>query len=69
MMVSFILLSACAELKEVGQSIGNVAKMLRQILITGHCDTVQALGRGTKRVVQSVVEDTVSVSKYPIMSF
>ena len=40
MMVSFILLSACAELKEVGQFIGNVAKMLRQILITGHCDTV-----------------------------
>lgn len=69
MMVSFILLFACTELKEAGQSIGNVAKNVATDIGHGSRDTVQVLGRGTKKVVQSVVGDPVLVSKYPVMSF
>ena len=63
MMVFFILLSACAEFKEAGQSIGNTAKNVTTDIGHGSRDTVQAIGRGTKRVVQSVVEDPAPVSK------
>ncbi len=69
MMVFFILLSACAELKEACQSNGNVAKNVATDIGHGSRNTVQVLGRGIKRVMQSVVEDPFSVSKYPIMSF
>ncbi len=63
MMFFFILLSACAEFKEAGKSIGNTAKNVTTEIGHGSRDTVHAIGRGTKRVVQSVVEDPTPASK------
>jgi Na+-transporting NADH:ubiquinone oxidoreductase subunit NqrA len=63
MMVFFILLSACAEFKEAGKSIGNAAKNVTTEIGRGSRDTVHAIGRGTKRVVQSVVENPTPASK------
>jgi len=51
------LLPACAELKEAGQSIGNTTKNVTTDIGHGSRDTVQAIGRGTQRVVKSVTEE------------
>lgn len=53
------LLSACAEFKEAGQSIGHTTKNVTTDIGHGSRDTVQAIGRGTKRVVKSITEDPV----------
>lgn len=57
------LLSACAEFKEAGRSIGNTTKNVTTDIGHGSRDTVQAIGRGTKRVVKSVTEDPAQPSE------
>ncbi|MGZ8916049.1 MAG: hypothetical protein ACXW1Z_23455 [Methylobacter sp.] len=56
------LLSACAELKEAGRSIGTTAKNVTTDIGHGSRDTVQAIGKGTKRVVKSITEDPAQSS-------
>jgi hypothetical protein len=51
------LLSACAELKEAGRSIGHTTKNVTTDIGHGSRDTVKAIGRGTKRVVKSITEE------------
>ncbi|MFI3184590.1 MAG: hypothetical protein QX198_01250 [Methylococcaceae bacterium] len=53
------VLSACAEFKEAGLSIGNTTKNVTTDIGHGSRDTVQAIGRGTKRVVKSITENPV----------
>lgn len=51
------LLSACAELKEAGRSIGHTTRNVTRDIGHGSRDTVKAIGRGTKRVVKSVAQN------------
>ncbi len=51
------LLSACAEFKEAGRSIGHTTRNVTTDIGHGSRDTVQAIGRGTKRVVKSITQD------------
>lgn len=53
----FVLLPACAELKEAGRSIGHTTRNVTRDIGHGSRDTVKAIGRGTKRVVKSVAQD------------
>jgi hypothetical protein len=62
-LASLCLLSACAEFKEAGHSIGNTTKNVTTDIGHGSRDTVQAIGRGTKRVVKSVTEDPAKPSQ------
>ncbi|MFZ2452648.1 MAG: hypothetical protein WAW36_19235 [Methylovulum miyakonense] len=57
------LLSACAELKEAGHSIGNTTKNVTTDIGHGSRDTVQAIGKGTKRVVKSITQDPAQPSQ------
>ena len=57
------LLSACAEFKEAGQSIGNTTKNVTTDIGHGSRDTFQAIGRGTKRVLKSVTETPAQPSQ------
>ena len=57
------LLSACAEFKEAGRSIGHTTKNVTTDIGHGSRDTVQAIGRGTKRVVKSATEDPAQPSQ------
>lgn len=65
--ITFLLmlcvLSACAEFKEAGLSIGNTTKNVTTDIGHGSRDTVQAIGRGTKRVVKSIAEDPAKPSE------
>jgi hypothetical protein len=56
-MLCFLLLAACAEFKEAGRSIGNTTKNVTTDIGHGSRDTVQAIGRGTKRVFKSATEE------------
>ncbi|UOA10589.1 hypothetical protein [Methylobacter sp. S3L5C] len=51
------LLVACAEFKEAGRSIGQTTKNVTTDIGHGSRNTFQAIGRGTKRVVNSVTEE------------
>lgn len=57
------LLVACAEMKEAGRSIGSTAKNVTTDIGHGSRDTVQAIGKGTKRVVKSITEDPAQPSE------
>lgn len=57
------LLSACAELKEAGRSIGSTTKNVTTDIGHGSRDTVQAIGKGTKRVVKSITEEPAQPSQ------
>jgi len=57
------LLPACAELKEAGRSIGTTTKNVTTDIGHGSRDTVQAIGKGTKRVVKSITEDPAQPSE------
>jgi hypothetical protein len=57
------LLIACAEFKEAGHSIGNTTKNVTTDIGHGSRDTVQAIGKGTKRVVKSVTEEPAKPSQ------
>jgi len=57
------LLSACAEFKEAGRSIGHTTKNVTTDIGHGSRDTVQAIGRGTKRVFKSATEDPAQPSE------
>jgi hypothetical protein len=56
-LAALCMLSACAEFKEAGHSIGNTTKNVTTDIGHGSRDTLQAIGRGTKRVVNSVTEE------------
>lgn len=51
------LLAACAEFKEAGRSIGQTTKNVTTDIGHGSRNTFQAIGRGTKRVANSVTEE------------
>jgi hypothetical protein len=50
-------LSACAEVKEAGRSIGHTTRNVTRDIGHGSRDTVHILGKGTKRVVKSIAQD------------
>jgi predicted small secreted protein len=50
------LLSACAEVKVAGHTIGHTTKNVTQDIGHGSRDTVKVLGKGTKRVVKSITQ-------------
>ncbi|WP_394751726.1 hypothetical protein [Crenothrix sp.] len=62
-MLSLLLLTACAEFKEAGRSIGNTTKNVTTDIGHGSRDTVHAIGRGTKRVFKSVTEEPAQSSQ------
>lgn len=51
------LLSACAEVKEAGRSIGHTTRNVTTDIGHGSRNTFQVLGKGTKRVVKSITQD------------
>jgi hypothetical protein len=51
------LLSACAEFKEAGRSIGHTTRNVTRDIGHGSRDTVHVLGKGTKRAVKSITKD------------
>ncbi|MGZ8162932.1 MAG: hypothetical protein ACXWTL_11120 [Methylobacter sp.] len=67
-LLSLVLLSACAEVKDAGKTIGHTTRNVtreighgtRDVTRTighGTRDTVKAIGKGTKEVVKSVTDD------------
>ena len=56
-MVVAWLVTACAEIKEAGRSIGDTTRNVTHDIGYGSRNTVQAIGKGTKRVVKSITED------------
>lgn len=50
-------LSACAEFKEAGRTIGHTTRDVAREIGHGTRDAAKSIGRGTKRVVKSVAAD------------
>ncbi|HXV83110.1 MAG TPA: hypothetical protein VEG60_24880 [Candidatus Binatia bacterium] len=51
------LLSACAQLKEAGRTIGHTTRDAAITIGHGTRDAAKAVGRGVKKVVKSATED------------
>jgi hypothetical protein len=52
------LFSACAEFKEAGRSVGNTTRNVTTDIGHGSRETFHVIGKGTKRVVKSITQDT-----------
>ncbi|MBB3169386.1 hypothetical protein [Simiduia aestuariiviva] len=52
------LLSACAELKDTGKTIGHGTKDVATAIGHASRDTVKAVGRNTKKVVEDLAEES-----------
>jgi hypothetical protein len=52
-----LYLSACAEFKEAGRTIGHTSRDVTREIGHGTRDAAKSIGRGTKRVVKSVTAD------------
>jgi hypothetical protein len=50
-------LSACAEVKEAGRTIGHTTRNVTTEIGHGTRDAAKSIGRGTRRVVESVTAD------------
>lgn len=53
----FPYLSACAEFKEAGRTLGHTTRDVTTEIGHGTRDAAKSIGRGTKRVVKSVTEE------------
>ena len=51
------LLSACAQLKEAGRTIGHTTRDVARDIGHGTRDAAKAVGEGVKKVVKSAPED------------
>jgi hypothetical protein len=51
------LLSACAQLKEAGRTIGHTTRDVTRAIGHGTRDAAKAVGEGVKKVVKSAPED------------
>jgi hypothetical protein len=56
-LLSGCLLSACAQLKEAGRTIGHTTRDVATTIGHGTRDAAKAVGEGVKRVVKSAPED------------
>jgi len=54
---SCFLISACAEMKDAGRTIGHTTRNVTREIGHGSRDTVKSIGHGTRRVVKSVVSE------------
>lgn len=52
-----LYLSACAEIKEAGRTIGHTTRDVTREIGHGTRDAAKSIGRGTKRVVKSVTAE------------
>ncbi len=52
-----LYLSACAEFKEAGRTIGHTTRDVTREIGHGTRDAAKSIGRGTKRVVKSVTAE------------
>ena len=50
-------LSACAQIKEAGRTIGHTARDVTREIGHGTRDAAKAVGEGVKKVVKSVADD------------
>jgi predicted small secreted protein len=61
LIASFVIpcfvLSACAEFKDAGRTIGHTSRNVTREIGHGTRDAAKAIGSGTKRVVKSVTTD------------
>ena len=55
--MSCFLISACAEVKDAGRTIGHTTRNVTREIGHGTRDAAKAIGSGTKRVVKSVTAD------------
>jgi hypothetical protein len=51
------LLSACAQIKEAGRTIGHTTRDVTREIGHGTRDAVKAIGAGVKKVVKSATDD------------
>lgn len=51
------LLSACAQIKEAGRTIGHTTRDVTREIGHGTRDAAKAIGAGVKKVVKSVTDD------------
>ena len=55
--LSLVLLSACAELKSAGKTIGHTTKEVTTDIGHATRDAAKDIGQGTKRVVKAATEE------------
>jgi predicted small secreted protein len=57
MLVTCFLVSACAEVKQAGRTVGHTTRDVAKEIGHGTRDAAQDIGRGTKRVVTQATKD------------
>ena len=57
LVLSGCLLSACAQVKETGRTIGHTTRDVTRAIGHGTRDAAKAVGEGVKKVVKSAPED------------
>jgi hypothetical protein len=56
-LVTCFLLSACAEVKQAGRTVGHTTRDVAKEIGHGTRDAAKDIGRGTKRVVTEATKD------------
>jgi len=56
-LITTCLLSACAQIKETGRTIGHTTRDVATAIGHGTRDAAKAVGEGVKKVVKSAPED------------
>lgn len=57
MLVTCSLVSACAEVKQAGRTVGHTTRDVAKLIGHGTRDAAKDIGRGTKRVVAEATND------------